>query len=85
VTALSGEYAVESGTAVRLLVGKNARAGFSISAPDLMIDRALFHQGRFVFNPAGAEAVKIRFHLEGERAVSLTVEDGDSILAARRA
>jgi hypothetical protein len=84
VTALAGDYAVENAAVQRLRIGKNARGDFSISGPDVLIDRALFHQGGFVFNPAGAEAVKIRFQREGERVVSLTVEDGDSILTARR-
>jgi hypothetical protein len=82
--ALTGDYAVENATVERLRIGRNARGDFSISAPDVMIDRALFHQGGFVFNPAGAEAVKIRFQLEGDRVVSLTVEDGATIVTARR-
>jgi hypothetical protein len=82
--ALTGDYAVESATVGQVRVGKTARGDFSISAPDVMIDRMLFHQGGFVFNPAGAEAVKIRFQLEGDRAVSLTVEEGDAIITAPR-
>ena len=83
-TALTGDYAVENGTMQRLRIGKNARGDFAVSAPDVMIDRALFHQGGLVFNPAGAEAVKIKFQREGERVVSLTVEDGDTTMTARR-
>jgi hypothetical protein len=82
--ALTADYAVENATVQRLRIGRNARGDFSISAPDVMIDRALFHQGGFVFNPAGAEAVTIRFRLEGHRVVSLTVEDGATIVTARR-
>jgi hypothetical protein len=80
---LSGDYAVE-GRSLLLRIGKNTRGDFSISAPDAMIDRPLFHQGAFVFNPAGAEAVKIRVELEGGKAVSLVVEDGASIVRAIR-
>jgi hypothetical protein len=83
-TALTGDYAVENATDERLRIGTNARGDFSISAPDVMIDRALFHQGGFVFNPAGGEAVKIRFQVEGDRVVSLSVEDGATIVTARR-
>jgi hypothetical protein len=82
--ALTGDYAVENATVERLRIGTNARGDFSISASDVMIDRALFHQGGFVFNPAGGEAVKIRFQVEGDRAVSLSVEDGATIVTARR-
>ena len=49
-----------------------------------MIERTLFHQGRLIFNPAGAEAVKIAFQLAGNRIVSLTVQDGDTVVTARR-
>jgi hypothetical protein len=82
--ALTGDYAVDNGTLGRLRVGKNARGDFAIAGPDVMIDRVLFHQGGLIFNPAGAEAVKIRFQFDGERVVSLTVEDGDALLTARR-
>jgi hypothetical protein len=82
--SLSGDYAVENASVQRLRVGKNARGDFSISGPDVLVDRALFHQGGFVFNPAGAEAVRIRFQLDGRRAVSLSVEDGAATIAARR-
>ncbi len=80
---LTGAYAVE-GRSLSLRIGKNTRGDFSISAPDVMIDRPLFHQGAFVFNPAGAETVKIRVELEGGKAVSLVVEDGASIVRAIR-
>jgi len=49
-----------------------------------MIDRSLFHQGGHVFNPAGAEAVKIRFQLEAAKATSLVVEHGPSLVRALR-
>jgi hypothetical protein len=81
--ALAGDYVVESGS-LTWRIGNNARGDFSISAPDVMIDRSLFHHGGFVFNPAGAEAVKIRFQLEAGKATSLVVEDGESIVRASR-
>jgi len=84
VTALSGEYTLDGGNGMRLRVGKNERGVFSISAPDVMADRALFHQGGFVFNPAGAEAVKIRVQLDGDRAMSLTIEDGETTVTSKR-
>ena len=78
---LSGDYKVE-GDELVLRIGKNSRGDFSISAPDVMIDRSLFHQGGNVFNPAGAEAVKIRFQLEAAKATSLVVEHGESLVRA---
>ncbi len=80
---LSGDYKVE-GDELVLRIGKNSRGDFSISAPDVMIDRSLFHQGGNVFNPAGAEAVKIRFQLEAAKATSLVVEHGESLVRATR-
>jgi len=80
---LSADYKVEDGELV-LRIGKNSRGDFSISAPEVMIDRSLFHQGGHVFNPAGAEAVKIRFQLEAAKATSLVVEHGPSLVRALR-
>lgn len=84
VALLSGEYVLEDNAAMRLRVAKSERSGFSISVPDVMIDRALFHQGGFVFNPAGAEAIKIRFQPDGDRVMSLTIEDGGTIVNSKR-
>jgi hypothetical protein len=50
----------------------------------VMIDRALFHQGRFVFNPAGAEAVRIVFERGGDQVVSLRLQDGNMSVTAQR-
>jgi len=83
LAALTGDYAIENGS-LKLRVGKNARGDFSISAPDVMIDRALFHQGGFVFNPAGAEAVRIVFERGGDQVVSLKLQDGDMSVTAHR-
>jgi hypothetical protein len=84
VAALSGEYALDDGNGMRLRVGKNERSVCSISAPEVMADRTLFHQGGFVFNPPGADAVKIRFQLDGDRARSLTIEDGGTTATCKR-
>jgi hypothetical protein len=37
-----------------------------------------------VFHPVGADAVRIRFGA-GERSATLTVEDGPSVVVAKRA
>lgn len=47
--------------------------------------RNLFHLGSYVFYPAGAEAVRIRFQISGGKATALTVHDPDVVLTARRA
>lgn len=46
--------------------------------------RGLTHTGSHSFFPAGAEAVQIRFSLEGSRATLLTIKDGDLMLTALR-
>ena len=45
--------------------------------------RNLFHQGGRVFHPPGADAVRIKFG-PGERASTLTIEDGPVVVAAKR-
>jgi hypothetical protein len=45
--------------------------------------RNLLHLGGRVFHPQGAEAVRIRF-AAGERAGSVTIEDGPRIVVAKR-
>lgn len=44
----------------------------------------LFHHGGLVFNPAGAEAVKIRFEVTDGKAQALVVEDGPLVVRATR-
>jgi hypothetical protein len=44
----------------------------------------LTHLGDHVFRPAGAEAVRIRFSMAGERAGELEVHDPGLLLRARR-
>lgn len=46
--------------------------------------RRLYHRGGSVFQPAGAEAVRIRFAIEGTTGVRLTIEDGPDRHEARR-
>jgi hypothetical protein len=47
-------------------------------------DQNLFHHGGRVFNPPGAEAVRIRFEPATGRATTLSVVDGPLRLDARR-
>jgi hypothetical protein len=82
VAAIAGEYAFGAGATERLKVGKNAR-GLGIQRAGSG-DRNLFHQGGLVFNPPGAEAVKIRFTVVDGSARTLRVEDGAAFVEARR-
>jgi L-asparaginase II len=47
-------------------------------------DRNLFHHGGRVFNPAGAEAVRIHFEPKAGRATTLSVVDGPLRVKATR-
>jgi hypothetical protein len=81
--ALVGSYAFGEGPTDRLVVARSARGDLTIRREGA-IDRTLFHLGSRTFNPAGAEAVRVRFELDGDRASMLTVEDGGLIVKARR-
>jgi len=78
-TAIAGDYAFGPGGADRLKVAKGAR-GFTIQRTG-QSERNLFHQGGLVFNPPGAEAVRIEIRLTPEKTV--TVRDGAVAVVAR--
>jgi len=81
--SIAGEYAFGADDTERLAVGKNARGALTIARTG-RIERNLFHHGSLEFNPAGAEAVKIRFEVSGAKAQTLVVEDGPSVVRAKR-
>jgi hypothetical protein len=80
--AIVGIYAFASGATDRLTVTVGER-GPSIQREG-GTPRNLFHLGGRVFHPPGAEAVRIRFDA-GERAATVSVEDGPVLVTARRA
>jgi len=82
-SALVGAYTFGTGSTERLTVAEMPRGGLSIKR-DGAIERALSHHGDRVFNPAGAEAVVIRFEPSSGRASTLVVEDGDVVVHAKR-
>ena len=77
-----GAYLFGPGATERLTVTVGER-GPSIQR-DGGSPRNLFHLGGRVFHPAGADAVRIRF-ASGERAATVTVEDGPVVVKAKRA
>ena len=81
--AIAGDYAFGTGATERLKVAKNARGAFTIARTG-GIERNLFHHGGLVFNPAGAEAVRIRFEVSGGKAQVVVVEDGPVVVRATR-
>jgi hypothetical protein len=80
---LIGTYVFGSGATEKLTVSRNNR-GMLIVKREGEPDRNLFHHGARVFNPAGAEAVRIRFEPTTGRATTLTVVDGPLRVDARR-
>ena len=78
-----GTYLFGRGPTERLIVSRNTRGWLAVKREGEP-DRRLAHHGGRVFNPAGAEAVRIRFEPETGRATTLTVVDGPLRLDARR-
>jgi hypothetical protein len=81
--AIAGDYSFGSGATERLKVARNARGVLTIARTG-GVERNLFHQGRLAFIPAGAEAVRIRFELDGGKPHVLVVEDGPVVVRAKR-
>jgi hypothetical protein len=79
--AIPGTYAFGTGATERLIVAVGER-GSSIQR-DGGVARGLLHQGERVFHPIGASAVRIRFSA-GDRAPSITIEDGPVRVTATR-
>lgn len=82
-SAIAGDYAFGAGPADRFRVSTNPRGDLTIARTG-MVERNLFHQGGLVFNPSGAEAVKIRFDVTNGRARRLMLEDGAAVVNATR-
>ncbi len=82
IESLVGAYAWGDGPTERILIdGAKGQLGFMrISATR----RGLAQRAPGEFSPAGAPGVRIRFAIEGGRAVRLTVHDPDLVLTARR-
>ena len=72
---LMGTFGFGSAAVDRLIVSKNTRGDLVIKREG-DVDRNLFHHGNRVFNPAGAEAVRIRFEPAQGKATAVHVVDG---------
>jgi hypothetical protein len=79
--AIAGVYAFGAGPTERFTVTIGDR-GPAIQREG-GVPRNLFHHGERVFNPVGAAAARIRF-APGERSPSLMVEDGPTVVTAKR-
>ncbi len=81
--AIVGAYAFGTTPAERLTVTRTPKGSLTIQRPGTF-ERGLSHQGALVFLPTGAEAVRIRFDIDGEQAKTLVVEDGALLVRAQR-
>jgi hypothetical protein len=81
----TGEYVPEGAPGVVFRIAYRPDWGVLTFGRDDRAVRSLFSRGGHVFNPAGAEAVRVVFDGDGERASSLEIIDGGLRLAARRA
>ena len=80
---LLGTYTFGTAADEKMIVGRNTRGALVVKREGEP-DRNLFHHGARTFNPAGAEAVRIRFEPGGGRATTLLVDDGAVHLRAAR-
>lgn len=81
--AMIGTYSFGAGATERLMVSNNTRGDLVIKRGG-EVDRNLFHHGNRVFNPAGAEAVRIRFEPVSGKALSVQIADGPIQVRATR-
>jgi hypothetical protein len=83
VSGLLGAYRFGSGATEQLIVSRNSR-GILVMKREGEPDRNLFHHGGRVFNPSGAEGVRIRFEPANGRSTTVTVVDGPTPVRASR-
>ena len=83
VADLTGTYVFGDGPNDKFLVTTPPRGGLMMKREG-MFDRGLRHHGGRVFNPVGAEAVRIRFDPPTGRATAVTIEDGSLKVTAKR-
>jgi hypothetical protein len=79
---LMGTYAFGASPTDRFIVSKNTRGDLVIKREG-GIERFLFHHGKRVFNPSGAEAVRIQFEPAAGKAATVQVLDGPVSVTAR--
>lgn len=82
--AISGTYRFGDAEDDVLVVARKGNDPLGVQRPG-NFERPIFHHGGLVFNPMGAEAVRIRFELANGRAAALIVQDGPVTVRAPRA
>ena len=80
----AGTYSFGSAEDERLIVTAEGPAALSITRPGLPFARGLRHRGNHEFSPAGAEAVRVRFAVESDRASTIAVVDGETVVSGQR-
>jgi hypothetical protein len=80
---LLGGYVFGRGAKDRVEIGED-RQGFPTLLRPGGTERRLIHLGSLQFHPVGADTVRIRFEMAGQKIVGLTIHDPDLVLTARR-
>ena len=83
VDGLLGTYRYGPGPTERMIMRRDARGRLMVRREGGS-DQVLFHHGGRVFNPAGAEAVRIRFEPQSGPSTTLTIVDGPVVIRATR-
>ena len=83
IGGLLGTYVFGNGGTEKFVVSRNARGALVVKREGEP-ERNLFHHGNRVFNPPGAEAVRVRFEPASGRATTLVVADGPLQVRATR-
>lgn len=80
----AGTYAFGPSDNERLVVTADGATALNITRAGLPFGRTLRHVGDHAFFPAGADHVRVRFTVNGERATALNVVDGALAVTATR-
>jgi hypothetical protein len=83
VEGLLGTYQYGSDASERMIVRRDDRKRLMVRREGGS-NQMLFHHGGRVFNPAGAEAVRIRFEPASGPSTTLTIVDGPVVIRATR-
>ena len=83
IESFAGTYAYGSGATEQITIdAEKGQLGFTRANT---IKRGLARRGPGEFSPAGAPQVRIKFVVDGQRAVRLDIFDPDLMLSAQRA
>ena len=77
-----GDYSLDTSPPDIFIISKSDRGVLSIKRRSNAASSRLFHQGNHAFHPAGAPHATVRFDVEGDRVLKLSIRDGLNEVAA---